>query len=319
MLQDILLEKNGSAVESICSSCLNDVKDVIVSHVRETLSNGSAFHEWIVERIDEVLEKWRVDCDAFITTLVRMEANMNRFHKDFEDQLIIFSNLKPRKNGTSHADEWEHNSDHASTYTEAKINEMTSNTPTVSYYKDVENSTRKRDSKHKHKFVKKAKDRFMKKNQSPSSPVTTSPKTKNAIATLNEIINNNSIVNTHYSQDMRSPHDNRFGGEAEDLDSGDGEESYEQVTVKVLNNVFDIARNNIKDGVPKAIKYFFIKRILDRDLETEVVNMWDTFKEREKDIGEEDKGQSELPKIMEATDEDKEKRLKIKVAENALK
>merc|ERR1712154_580607 len=47
MLQDVLLKKNGSPVEDICSSCLDDVKEVLVSHLRDTLSDGSMFHEWI--------------------------------------------------------------------------------------------------------------------------------------------------------------------------------------------------------------------------------------------------------------------------------
>jgi hypothetical protein len=71
--------------------------------------------------------------------------------------------------------------------------------------------------------------------------------------------------------------------------------------------------------VPKAIKFHFIKRILDRDLETEVLNRWDELKEREMKMGDKDVENSELHDIMNSTSEQAEKRSKLQVAENALK
>jgi benzoyl-CoA reductase/2-hydroxyglutaryl-CoA dehydratase subunit BcrC/BadD/HgdB len=71
--------------------------------------------------------------------------------------------------------------------------------------------------------------------------------------------------------------------------------------------------------VPKAIKFHFIKRILDRDLEIEVLNRWDELKEREMKMGDKDVENSELHDIMNSTSEQAEKRSKLQVAENALK
>lgn len=71
--------------------------------------------------------------------------------------------------------------------------------------------------------------------------------------------------------------------------------------------------------MPKAITYHFISRILARDLETEVQNRWDALREREKDISDEDIEYSELFGIMNTTKEEAEKRLKLELAENALK
>jgi len=96
-------------------------------------------------------------------------------------------------------------------------------------------------------------------------------------------------------------------------------ESAKVVTVKMLNKVFNNACNNIKDAVPKAIKFHFIKRILDRNLETEVLNRWDELKAREMEINDKDIENSELHDIMNVTTEQAEKRSKLQVAENALK
>ena len=71
--------------------------------------------------------------------------------------------------------------------------------------------------------------------------------------------------------------------------------------------------------MPKAIKYHFIKRILDRNLETEVLNRWDELKEREMEMSDKDIENSELHDIMNVTREQAEKRSKLQVAENALK
>ena len=71
--------------------------------------------------------------------------------------------------------------------------------------------------------------------------------------------------------------------------------------------------------MPKAIKYHFIKRILDRNLETEVLNRWDELKEREMEMSDKDIENSELHDIMNVTREQADKRSKLQVAENALK
>lgn len=96
-------------------------------------------------------------------------------------------------------------------------------------------------------------------------------------------------------------------------------ESYEEVTLSMLENVFNIARDNIKDSVPKAIKSYFTKRILGRKLEMEVLNKWDTLLEREREISDEEMEYSELFGMMNTSKEETEKRLKLKLAENALK
>ena len=103
MLHDALLKENGSPVEDICSICLHEVKEAIILHVREHYTKGNAFNEWIADKIEEVLDEWTVECQPFITKLVHMQVNINRFHKDFQDQMIVFSSLKPSPNSEVNA------------------------------------------------------------------------------------------------------------------------------------------------------------------------------------------------------------------------
>lgn len=258
MLHDALLKENGSPVEDICCNCLYEIKDTMLSHIREHLTKGVAFHEWITDMIEEVLEEWTVECEPFITTLVHMEVNINRYHKDFEDQVITFSSLKPSRNKG------------------AKNNKTTAlNGP------DFEETKSSESGKKEHK---------------------------------NPAKNNNNDEQTT-NTDNESDFFSNLGQYPVEV------ESCENVTVKMLKNVFNTACNNIKDSVPKAIKFHFIKRILDRDLETEVLNKWDQLKEREREFksDEEILEKSELFSIMNVTKEQTEKMTKLKRAEKSLK
>jgi len=296
MIRDILLRENGSSVESICSKCLNDVKHVLVSHVKglavKELSDGSLFKEWIVDKIDEVLEKWRVDCKAFIKILVCMEVNINRMHNDFQDQTIILSNLKRERPHTTF--------NRMKPEKRMDISIVTS----IDEDKEIESDNVKKDPNE---------TRSSKKNKNPFRKNKSSKKKTAAVEKLNDIVDSNAST----TSSVYSPH--FYYEESDDIDSVSDDESCEQVTIKVLTNVFNIARNNIKDAVPKAIKFYFVERIRDRKLEGEVLDMWEALKERESKISKDDKEKSEVSRIMEGTDEEKMNRAKMKVAENALK
>jgi len=271
MLHDALLKENGSPVEDICSTCLHEVKDTVIAHVSKNFIEGSTFNKWIADKVEEVLEEWTLECQPFVTTLVRMQIDINRFHKDFQNQVIVFPSLKPTPNSEANAKElinWEN----------PDIDEGTTCSEEASATHEKKNK-----SKTKLKFLKKE------KLSSPSSngEMTNSPTT---------------------CQPDHSPH-----GYYPKI------ESHEEVTVSMLNNIFNIARDNIKDSVPKAIKFYFIKRILSRDLEMEVLSKWDALLEREREISEEEMEYSELLGMMDKTKEETEKRLKLKIAENALK
>lgn len=277
MLHDALLKKNGSPVENICSACLHEVKDTLILHVKKNFTKGVAFNEWIADKIEEVLDEWVVECQPFITTLVHMEVNINRYHNSFENQVIAFSSLKPSINFEAKTEvdtSWKQPDDLVS---EASSEEE------IMMAKDVE---------------KKRKKMFGKKSKK-TKPVSSPEKDKGELPKIPEVV---------------TPTKNQY-----DYGYYPEVESSEVVTVKMLNNVFDNARNNIKDAVPKAIKFHFIKRILDRDLETEVLNRWDELKEREMKMGDKDVENSELHDIMNSTSEQAEKRSKLQVAENALK
>jgi len=284
MLHDALLKSNGSPVEDICSICLDEVKEAIILHVREHFTKGNAFNEWIADKIEEVLEEWTVECQPFITTLVHMQININRCHKDFQDQMIVFSSLKPSPNTDANV-----KVDITWKKPDEQIEEITEcNSEDESLF-GTDTAEKKKKKKNKLKILKKD------KHSSPQAKV------KDELHKIPE------VATPHIQPNYNS------------YDYYPEVESCEEVTIKMLNNVFNIARDNIKDAVPKAIKFHFIKRILDRDLETEVLNRWDDLKEREREISDEEMEYSELFGIMNTTKEETEKRLKLKLAENALK
>merc|ERR1712038_517438 len=199
---------------------------------------------------------------------------------------------------------------------------MNISTNSIDEYKEIEPTSSIDEYKETERTHNIKKDlRSSKKKKNPFRKKKSSEK-KTTVEKLNDLVDSNdtSSVYSPMSLVTKSTTSDHFYYEAsDDMDSVSDNESCEQVTIRLLTNVFNIARNNIKDAVPKAIKFYFVERIRDRKLEDEVLDMWEALKERESEISEDDKEKSEVSRIMEGTDEEKMNRAKMKVAENALK
>ena len=200
MLHDALLKENGSPVEDICSICLHEVKDTVITHVSKNCIKGSTFNKWIADKIEEVLEEWTLECQPFITTLVRMQIDINRFHKDFQNQVIVFPSLKPTPTSEANAKvaiEWK-NPD--------EVQEIDNGTTPSEEASTTHEKKKKKKSKTMFKVSKKDK--------------------RSSTLSKDEMTNTPEVVTPTTHQPDGSPYD--YYPEIE---------SYEEVTITMLNNV----------------------------------------------------------------------------------